>query len=204
MWVEVSPDGRWAWTSSGRPTSSPTKPRKSPASRAGPAGAPLVASEAHRRVLRAPGVSGATFLGDRLYLAFDRGSYCPGPLLSSRSGRRVTWERRGGWRSNERRRRHSGRPRACRCDALGGTLHWQIQPEPRSRSARSFTSSRQLSAVPSAVIRATGCRRHCRGCAMYGPPGASRTAARPRSAARSPRARQRRRPRVRFRLSESA
>ena len=50
------------------PTSSPTTPADLRRD-AGPAGAPLIASKRIAGVLRAPGVSGAAFLGDRLYLA---------------------------------------------------------------------------------------------------------------------------------------
>ena len=97
MWVEVSPDGRWAWTSSGTDLLAYDATQIS-TQRAGPTGTPLTAAKRIVGVLRAPGVSGAAFLGDRLYLAFDRGSYVQ-VLSYPVNPTTGDGERRGGWRS---------------------------------------------------------------------------------------------------------
>ena len=74
MWAEVSPDGRWVWTSSGTDLLAYSAADVS-AANAGPAGAPLTARKRVAGVLRASSVSGAGFWNERLYLAYDRGTY---------------------------------------------------------------------------------------------------------------------------------
>jgi hypothetical protein len=128
MWVEVSPDGRWAWSSSGTDLLAYDTAQIT-ASRAGPAGAPLVASKRIAGVLRAPGVSGATFLGDRLYLAFDRGSYVQ---VLSYPVDPATGDVGTAWRLEIQRTKTATlweTEGLAVANALGGTLHWQIQPQ---------------------------------------------------------------------------
>jgi hypothetical protein len=128
MWVEVSPDGRWAWSSAGTDLLAYDTAQIT-ASRAGPAGAPLVASKRIAGVLRAPGVSGATFLGDRLYLAFDRGSYVQ---VLSYPVDPATGDVGTAWRLEIQRTKTATlweTEGLAVANALGGTLHWQIQPQ---------------------------------------------------------------------------
>jgi hypothetical protein len=128
MWVEVSPDGRWAWTSSGTDLLAYDAAQISP-QRAGPAGTPLSAAKRVVGVLRAPSVSGAAFLGDRLYLAFDRGSYVQ---VLSYPVDPTTGDVGTTWRLEIQRTKTSSLYETeglAVADALGGTLHWQIQPQ---------------------------------------------------------------------------
>jgi hypothetical protein len=128
MWVEVSPDGRWAWTSSGTDLLAYDATQIS-TQRAGPAGTPLTAAKRVVGVLRAPSVSGAAFLGDRLYLAFDRGSYVQ---VLSYPVNPTTGDVGTTWRLEIQRAKTSSLYETeglAVADALGGTLHWQIQPQ---------------------------------------------------------------------------
>jgi hypothetical protein len=128
MWVEISPDGRWAWTSSGTDLLAYDTTQIS-LGRAGPAGAPLTAAKRIVGVLRAPSVSGAAFLGDRLYLAFDRGSYVQ---VLSYPVDPTTGDVGTAWRLEIQRTKTSSLYETeglAVADALGGTLHWQIQPQ---------------------------------------------------------------------------
>jgi hypothetical protein len=130
MWVEVSPDGRWAWTSSGTDLLAYDATQISP-QRAGPAGAPLTSAKRIVGVLRAPGVSGAAFFGDRLYLAFDRGSYVQ---VLSYPVNPTTGDVGTAWRLEIQRTKSSSLYETeglAVADALGGTLHWQIHPRSR-------------------------------------------------------------------------
>jgi hypothetical protein len=128
MWVEVSPDGRWVWTSSGLDLLAYDATQIT-AARAGPGGAPLTAAKRVVGVLRAPGVSGAAFLGDRLYLAYDRGSYIQ---VLSYPVNAATGDVSATWRLEIQRTKTSSRYETeglTGADALGGILHWQIQPQ---------------------------------------------------------------------------
>ena len=128
MWVEVSPDSRWVWTSSGTDLLAYDATQISP-QRAGPTGTPLTAAKRIVGVLRAPGVSGAAFLGDRLYLAFDRGSYVQ---VLSYPVDPTTGNVGTAWRLEIQRTKTSSLYETeglAVAAALGGTLHWQIQPQ---------------------------------------------------------------------------
>ena len=130
MWVEVSPDGRWAWTSSGTDLLAYDTTQIAP-DHAGPAGAPLTTAKRIVGVLRAPSVSGAAFLGDRLYLALDRGSYVQ---VLSHPVNPTTGDVGTSWRLEIQRTKTSSLYETeglATADALGGTLHWQIQPQIR-------------------------------------------------------------------------
>jgi len=130
MWVEVSPDGRWVWTSSGTDLLAYDATQIS-AQRAGPGGAPLTPAKRIVGVLRAPSVSGAAFLGDRLYLAFDRGSYVQ---VLSYPVNPTTGDVGTAWRLEVQRTKSSSLYETeglAVADALGGTLHWQIHPQSR-------------------------------------------------------------------------
>jgi hypothetical protein len=128
MWVEISPDGRWVWTSSGvdllaYDASQVTQPP------AGSSPTPLTAAKRIVGVLRAPGVSGAAFSADRLYLAYDRGSYVQ---VLSYPVNLATGDVGTTWRLEIQRTKTSSLYETeglTFADALGGILHWQIQPQ---------------------------------------------------------------------------
>jgi hypothetical protein len=125
MWVEVSPDGRWAWTSSGTDLLAYDATQIS----AQHAGTTLTPAKRIVGVLRAPNVSGAAFLDDRLYLAFDRGSYVQ---VLSYPVNPTTGDVGATWRLEIQRTKTSSLYETeglAVADALGGTLHWQIQPQ---------------------------------------------------------------------------
>jgi hypothetical protein len=127
MWVEVSPDGRWVWTSSGTDLLAYDATQISP-QRAGPAGTPLTSAKRIVGVLRAASVSGAAFFGDRLYVAFDRGSYVQ---VLSYPVNPTTGDVGATWRLEIQRTKSSSLYETeglAVADALGGTLHWQIHP----------------------------------------------------------------------------
>ena len=126
MWVEVSPDGRWVWTSSGIDLLAyDASQLASPP----PGGAPLAAAKRIVGILRSPNVSGAAFSADRLYLAFDRGSYIQVlsyPVTPATGDIGTTWRLEIQLTKTSARYETEGLTFA---DALGGTLHWQIQPQ---------------------------------------------------------------------------
>jgi hypothetical protein len=128
MWVEVSPDGRWVWTSSGLDLLA----YDASAVRAplpGESPAPLTAAKRIVGILRAPGVSGAPFSADRLYLAYDRGTYIQ---VLSYPVNVATGDVGTTWRLEIQRTKTSSLYETeglAFADALGGTLHWQIQPQ---------------------------------------------------------------------------
>jgi hypothetical protein len=128
MWVEISPDGRWVWTSSGTDLLAYSAADIRTAN-AGPSATPLTARKRVAGVLRAPSVSGAAFWGNRLYLAYDRGSYIQ--VLSypvdPASGDVGT-----AWRLEIQRTKSSSLYETeglAVADARGGILHWQVQPQ---------------------------------------------------------------------------
>jgi hypothetical protein len=128
MWVEVSPDGRWVWTSSGMDLLAYDAGQVT-ASRAGPGATPLTAAKRIVGILRAPGVSGAAFFADRLYLAYDRGSYIQ---VLSYPVNVATGDVGATWRLEIQRTKTSSLYETeglAFADALGGILHWQIQPQ---------------------------------------------------------------------------
>ena len=128
MWVEVSPDGRWVWTSSGTDLLAYDATQIN-AQHAGPTATPLTAAKRIVGVLRASSLSGAAFLGDRLYLAFDRGSYVQ---VLSYPVDPTTGDVGTTWRLEIQRTKTSSLYETeglAVGDALGGTLHWQIQPQ---------------------------------------------------------------------------
>ena len=130
MWAEVSPDGRWVWTSSGTDLLGYSAAEIN-AGHAGPTGTPLVASKRVPNVLRASSVSGAAFWNGRLYLAYDRGSYIQ---VLSYPVDPVTGDVGTAWRLEIQRNKSSSLYETeglAVADARGGLLHWQVQPQSR-------------------------------------------------------------------------
>ena len=109
------------------------------AARAG--GEPLRATKRVVGVLRAASVSGATFFGGRLYLAYDRGSYVQ---VLSYPVDPTTGDVGTAWRLEIQRTKSSTwyeTEGLAAADALGGTLHWQVHRRCRC-TPRSFTCDR--------------------------------------------------------------
>jgi hypothetical protein len=125
MWVEASPDGALLWTSSGTDLLAYDAGQVTPAN----AGATLAPVRHLVGVLPTSSVSGAAFAGGRLYLAFDRGSY---EQVQSAAVDTATGNIVKPWRAEIQRTQSFGLYETeglAAAAALGGTLHWQIQPE---------------------------------------------------------------------------
>jgi hypothetical protein len=129
MWVEVSPDGRWVWTSSGTSLLAYSAAEVTPAN-AAPSGPKLVPKRL-TGVLPASGVSGATFYGGRLFLALNRGTYFevvsygidttgPSPVLVDGPRREIERTKSSSLYETEG---------LATASALNGELHWQIHPQ---------------------------------------------------------------------------
>ncbi len=129
MWAEVSPDGRWVWTSSGASLLAYNAAEVNP-DNAAPAGPKLVPKRL-TGVLPASGVSGATFYGGRLFLALNRGTYFevvsygidttgPDPVLLDGPRREIERTKSSSLYETEG---------LATASALNGELHWQIQPQ---------------------------------------------------------------------------
>jgi hypothetical protein len=124
MWVEASPDGTRLWTSSGADLLAYDASQVTSAD----AGTTLAPVRRLVGVLPSASVSGAAFAGGRLYLAFDRGgSEQVQSAPVDASGTVVP-----PWRLEVQRTKSFGLNETeglAAATALGGTLHWQIQPE---------------------------------------------------------------------------
>ena len=118
MWNEVSPDGSLLWTSSGRDL---LAYRTADISRdnAAPDHAPIHSVRRLRGAVPPSGITGATFIGDRMYVAGQGG----GPF------RVWSIDLATGARRLEIERTIVGESEGLVTAALkGGTLHWLIQP----------------------------------------------------------------------------
>lgn len=129
MWAEVSPDGRWIWTSSGRSLLA-YRAAQVNAANAAPAGPALVPKRL-TGVLPTSAVSGATFYRGRLLVALDRGGYLevvsydidmsgPDPVLVGGARREIERMKSAFVYESEG---------LAAANALNGELHWQIQPQ---------------------------------------------------------------------------
>jgi hypothetical protein len=129
MWAEVSPDGRWIWTSSGTSLLAYSAAEVNTAN-AAPTGPKLVPKRL-TGVLPASGVSGSTFFGGRLFLALNRGTYFevvsyaidttgPDPILVDGPRREIERTKSSSTYETEG---------LATANALDGELHWQIQPQ---------------------------------------------------------------------------
>lgn len=118
MWNEVSPDGQLVWTSSGGDLLAYRAADISPVN-AAPGGAVIKAVKRLNGAVPAAGITGATFYGDRLLVA-GQGT---GPFQ--------VWsiDLTTGQRTLEIEREIVGESEGLDvANALGGVLHWQIQP----------------------------------------------------------------------------
>src|SRR5215210_3442334 len=123
MWNEVSPDGQLIWTSSGNDLLA-YRTGDVTAANAAPNG-PVI--KAVRRVPGAvppSGITGATFYGGRLYVAGQQAQAGPGDLFQVWSIDLATGQRR-----LEIERTITGESEGLDVnEALGGVLHWLVQP----------------------------------------------------------------------------
>ena len=118
MWNEVSPDGSLVWTSSGDDLLAYSAADITAAA-AAPAHAPIRAVRRLAGAVPPSGITGATFAGERLYVAGQGG----GPF------RVYSIDLATGARRLEIERRIVGESEGLVTAALkGGTLHWLIQP----------------------------------------------------------------------------
>jgi hypothetical protein len=118
MWNEVSPDGSLLWTSSGDDLLAYRATDISRAN-AAPAHAPIHSVRRLRGAVPPSGITGATFVGDRLFVAGQAG----GPF------RVWSIDLATGARRLEIERRIVGESEGLVTARLaGGTLHWLIQP----------------------------------------------------------------------------
>jgi hypothetical protein len=127
MWVEASPNRDWIWTSSGTSLLAYNAAEVTLANAAA-SGRKLV-PQRFAGVLPASGVSGATFYGNRLFVALNRGTYFEVVSYGiDTSGATPVLD--GPRREIERTKSSSlyETEGLATAGALSGELHWQIQP----------------------------------------------------------------------------
>ena len=117
MWAETSPNGRLIWTSSGNDllayrTSDVT------AANAAPAHAPIKAARRLPGAVPPSGITGAVFVGRRLFLAGEGTTYQVWSVNTRTGGRRLEFE-------TEMCGEAEG---LDTINTLGGTLHWLLSP----------------------------------------------------------------------------
>jgi hypothetical protein len=117
MWVEASPDGTLLWTSSGNDLLAYRSADVNP-SNAAPSAPPI------RPVMRLPGavppsgITGAVFYQDRLFVAGQGAGFQVWSIDVATGARQLEIERQFRGESEG----------LGNFDALGGVLHWQVQP----------------------------------------------------------------------------
>jgi hypothetical protein len=118
MWAETSPDGDLVWTSAG-PDLLAYRSADISEANAAPAGATIRPVRRLAGAVPPSGITGATFYGDRLFLAGqDAGPFQVWSIDTTTGERRLEIERA-----------ISGESEGLDVvPALGGTLHWMIQP----------------------------------------------------------------------------
>ena len=123
MWSEVSPDGQLIWTSSGNDLLA-YRTADVNAGNAAPAGPAIKAVRRLAGAVPPSGITGATFYGDRLYVAGQQPAAGPGDLFQVWSIDLTT-----GNRQLEIERTIAGESEGLDVnEALGGVLHWLVQP----------------------------------------------------------------------------
>jgi hypothetical protein len=123
MWNEVSPDGQLIWTSSGNDLLA-YRTADVNAANAAPAGPVIKAVRRLSGAVPPSGITGATFYGGRLYVAGQQAAPGPGDLFQVWSIDLATGQRR-----LEIERTLTGESEGLDVnEALGGVLHWLVQP----------------------------------------------------------------------------
>lgn len=116
MWAEVSPDGKLVWTSSG---SDLLAYRDADVKAPTPGSKPLVPVRRLSGAVPPSGITGAAFYGGRLFVAGQDGNTFQVWSIDLADGSRQL----------EIERTITGESEGLAVfDALGGTLHWQVQP----------------------------------------------------------------------------
>jgi hypothetical protein len=118
MWVEVSPDGKLAWTSAGKDLLAYSTADIKPAN-AAPAGPKIRPVERLAGAVPPSGITGAAFEGERLLVAGQDGGPFQVWSIDLTTGARVLQIERAIVGESEG---------IDTVDALGGHLHWLIQP----------------------------------------------------------------------------
>ena len=140
MWNEISPDGQLIWTSSGQDLLAYRASDVTPAN-AAPAGRTIKSVRRLKGAVPPSGITGATFFGDRLLVA-GQGT---GPFQ--------VWsiDLTTGERTLEIEREIVGESEGLDvASALGGVLHWQIQPyNEEGPPTHGFANGTLLHFVPS-------------------------------------------------------
>jgi hypothetical protein len=162
MWAEVSPDGKLVWTSSGKDLLAYSSADIKPAN-AAPGGPKLRPVRRLTGAVPPSGVTGAAFDGERLLVAGQDGG---GPFQ--------VWsiDLATGARQLEIERTIVGESEGLdTVDALGGTLHWLIQPyKEQSIPTYGVTNGTLLNFVPAQAPVASSPPPAC--CAPATPPPA--------------------------------
>jgi hypothetical protein len=118
MWVEVSPDGTLAWTSSGSDLLA-YRTADISAANAAPGASPIKPARRLPGAVPPSGITGATFYGDRLFVAGQSSGFQVWSIDLQNGTRRLEIERAFVGSESE------GLDVVA---AVGGTLHWMIQP----------------------------------------------------------------------------
>ena len=138
MWAEVSPDGSLLWTSAGNDLLAYSTAEITSA-RAAPAGAPLHAVRRLAGAVPPTGITGATFVGDRLYLAGQDDT-----LFQVWSVDPAT-----GTRRLEIERHYFGESEGLdTLTARGGLLHWIVTPADPEQRPPTYQGNVLLHFVP--------------------------------------------------------
>ena len=183
MWSEVSPDGQLLWTSSGQDLLAYQTAEISPLA-AAPEHAPIRSVRRLEGAVPPSGITGATFIDGRLYVAGQGG----GPF------RVYSIDLATGAHRLEIERRIVGESEGLvTASVKGGTLHWLIQPfNPEQRPPTYGRDHATLLSFGPAGPRgaraparaAARPRPPCGCCAARGPPSCAGAASRPPCAAR--------------------
>ncbi len=141
MWAEVSPNGKFVWTSSGQDLLAYRAAQVTPAN-AAPTGPKLKPVKRVSGAVPPTGITGATFYGNRLFVAGQDGSLFQIWSIDLDTGARQL----------EIERQVVGESEGLDVvDALGGILHWQIQPyNEQGPPSYGFANGTLLHFVPAA------------------------------------------------------
>jgi hypothetical protein len=146
MWAEVSPDGSLLWTSVGNDLLAYSTADITPA-RAAPAGAPLHSVRRLAGAVPPTGITGATFVGDRLYVAGQDDSLFQVWSIDLTTGARQLEIERTLFGESEG---------LDTLSALGGVLHWIITPADPQRRPPSYQGNVLLHFAPASATAAPG------------------------------------------------
>lgn len=135
MWVEASPDGKLLWTSSGSDLLAYRAAAVKPAN-AAPSAAPIHSVRRLRNAVPPSGITGATFVGKRLFVSGQRDDRFQVWSIDTSTGKRRL----------EIQRHIAGESEGLvTVRALGGRLHWIVTPvDPKGNPPTYGTTSNVL------------------------------------------------------------